>query len=283
MKILIIGGKSSLGSELKLFLKSSFQVYTAGRYDCDIYLDLSRNCDLDVDFKCDVVVLTAAVFGGRDFNAFEENIIVNVLGTARSIKIASNFGAKHFILISSMSIFLDHISPKYEIYSITKKQSEEVAEFVSSSINLPLTILRPSQLYGENEMFKKHQPLLYEIIEKVEMNKDVIFHGKKNSIRNYLHVKDFNEIVRKVIDLKVFGKYSCVNTTSTTLIETFNAAINAFKSSSIYKFDNSKDDIIENIFQADVDFFNKIDFEPQIDIITGMEMIANSRRVNYID
>lgn len=280
--MLIIGGKSSLGFELSLFLKSYCQVFTAGRADCDMYLDLSKNFDSNFEFKCDVVILTAAVFGGNDFNAFEENITVNVLGTARAIKIASKFGAKHFILISSMSIIMDQILPKYKIYSITKKQSEEIAEVVTSSINMPLTILRPSQLYGVNESFKKHQVLLYKIIESVELNKDVTFHGTKNSMRNYLHVNDLNEIIWKVIDLKVYGKYSCANTKSATLIETFNAATNAFNSSSIYNFDNSQADIIENIFQPDIDFFNKIDFQPKIDIISGMEMLASSRRVNYI-
>lgn len=277
MKVLIIGGKSSLGLELELFLKSNYQVFTAGRSECDIYLDLSKNCDSEIDFKCDVVILTAAVFGGNDLNSYENNIIVNVLGTARSIKMANKFGAKHFILISSMSIFQNEISPKNKIYSITKKQSEEIAEFVTYSIKMPLTILRPSQLYGENKSFKKHQPLLYKIIECVEVNEDITFHGKKNSIRNYLHVNDFNEIIRRVIDLKVIGNYDCVNTKSTTLIETFNAAINAFKSKSNYNFDNSNDDIFENIFQADLCFFKKIDFEPKIDIINGMKRIANSK------
>ncbi len=277
MKVLIIGGKSSLGSELELFLKSYYQVFTAGRSGCDIYLDLSENCDSEIDFKCDVVILTAAVFGGNDLNSYENNIIVNVLGTARSIKLANKFGAKHFILISSMSIYSKEISPNYKIYAMTKKQSEEIAEFVSYSIKIPLTILRPSQLYGENESFKKHQPLLYKIIECVEVNKDITFHGKKNSMRNYLHVNDFSEIIRRVIDLKIIGSYDCVNTKNTTLIEIFNAAVNAFKSNSNYNFDNSFHDIFDNTFQADLEFFNKIDFEPQIDIIIGMNRIANSK------
>ncbi len=279
MKVLIIGGKSSLGLELKLFLKSNYQVFTAGRSECDIYLDLSENCDSEIDFKCDVVILTAAVFGGDDLKSYENNITVNVLGTARSIKLANKFGAKHFILISTMSIYSKEISPSYRIYSITKKQSEEIAQFVTHSINMPLTILRPSQLYGENESFKKHQPLLYKIIECAEFNDDITFHGQKNSMRNYLHVEDFNEIIRRVIDQKVIGNYDCVNTKSTTLIETFNAAIKAFKSKSNFTFDNSINDIFDNIFQADLDFYKKIDFLPQIDIINGMKRIANSKKV----
>jgi nucleoside-diphosphate-sugar epimerase len=282
MKVLIIGGKSSLGTELNKYLAPNHEVITAGRGECDIYLDLSSSLNIDIDIKCDVVVLTAAVFGGSDLNSCEENIIVNVLGTARSIKLAHSFGAKHFIYISSMSILNEQISPNYEIYSITKRQAEEVAVFFTKSIKMPLTILRPSQLYGENDSFKKHQPLLYKIVDCVAMNKDITFHGKKDSIRNYLHINDFNEIIRKVIELKVLGKYNCVNTQSTTLIETFNAAIKAFNSNCEYHFDDSKDDIIENIFNADFDFFKKIDFEPKINIINGMEMIANSKK-NYFN
>ena len=279
MKVLIIGGKSSLGIELKKTLIPYFQVFTAGRSDCDFNLDLSYNCDLEIDFKCDVVILTAAVFGGNNFTAYEENIIVNVLGTTRSINLANKFGARHFILISSMSIFLNKISTNYKIYSLTKKHSEEIAEFVANSIQMPLTILRPSHLYSENNSFKNHQPLLYKIIESVEMNKDIIFHGTKNSIRNYLHVNDFNEIIRKVIDLKVFGNFNCVNTKHETLIEIFNAAINAFNSNSKYYFDNSKDDIFDSVFKADFDFFKKIDFKPRINIINGMKMIASARKI----
>ena len=278
MRVLIIGGKSALGIELRKTLSPNFVVFTAGRSNCDIYLDLSSDSDIEISIKFDIVILAAAVIGGTSLKAYEENIMVNVLGTARSITLANKCEAKHFILISSMSIFSKKISPNYEIYCLTKKHSEEVAEFVADSINMPLTILRPSQLYGENDSFKKNQPLLYKIIECAELNKDITFHGTKNSIRNYLHVSDFNEIVRKVIDFNVLGKYNCVNTESVTLIETFNAAISVFKSNCKYSFDNSKEDIYENIVQTDFEFYKKINFIPRINIRTGIEIIAGLKK-----
>ena len=148
MKVLIIGGKSSLGIELKKTLTSNHEVITAGRGECDIYIDLSFPLDLNINIECDVVVLTAAKFGGDDFACFEDNVNINVVGTVRAIEMAGKMKAKHFLLISSMSALQDLRSPFYGIYSITKRQSEEVAEFVCNSIKMPLTILRPSQLYG---------------------------------------------------------------------------------------------------------------------------------------
>lgn len=278
MKVLIIGGNSALGIELRKTLSLNFEVFTAGRSNCDIYFDLSADSDMEINFKFDIVILAAAVFGGTTLKAYEENIMVNVLGTARSIKLANICEAKHFILISSMSIFSKHISPNYEIYCLTKKHSEEVAEFVTDSIKMPLTILRPSQLYSENESFKKNQQLLYKIIECAQLNENIIFHGTKNSIRNYLHVRDFTEIINRVIYFNVLGKYNCVNTESVTLIETFCAAISVFKSNCKYFFDNSKEDIYENIVQPDFDFFKKIDFKPRINIRIGIEIFADLKK-----
>lgn len=279
MKILIIGGKSSLGVELKKKLISNHEVITAGRGECDLFLDLSLPLDSNFNIKCDVVVLTAAKFGGDDLNSFEDNVNINVLGTVRAIKIAKFINAKHFILISSMSAIQDPNSPYYGIYALSKRQSEEIAEFVCNSIKMPLTILRPSQLYSENETFEKHQPLIYNIINSVINNKKIILYGKNNALRNYLHVDDFNEIISRVINLREEGKFDCVNTQNTTLIEVAEAAIIAFKSKSYYKFDNSKNDIIDNIFEADNLFYKKIKFSPRISIEIGMKMIAYSKGI----
>ncbi len=275
-KVLIIGGKSALGIELSSYLKSYYEVITAGRSECDIYLDLEVSPNLNIDIKCDVVILTAAAFSGNDLNELENTVNVNVVGAVRAISIANKIGAKHFVLISSMSVTQEKTSPYYGIYSITKRQAEEVAEFVCASIKMSLTILRPTQLYSQNGLFKRHQPLIYSIINSVNNHNDIIFYGKKNAIRNYLHVDDLNEIIRNVIELMVVGKFNCVNIKSTSLIAVANAAICAFKSSTKYSFDETKDDICDNDFEVDSEFYKKIDFEPRIDIELGMRMMANS-------
>jgi nucleoside-diphosphate-sugar epimerase len=275
MKVLIIGGTSSLGIILKNILLQNHEVITAGRVDCDIYMDLSVDQNIDIKVKCDVVVLTAAVFGGENIDAYINNINVNVVGTVRAVSLAQKINAKHFILISSMSIFQERNKKINKIYVITKRQSEEIAEFTCNSIGMPLTILRPSQLYSDLQSLKQHQPFLYNIVSRASKNEKIILHGCGNSKRNYLHTKDFVEIINKVIDHNIFGNFNCVNTRQQTVVDIVEAVINAFESTSKIYYDKTKENIIDFPFKPDLDFYNQIDFTPNIDIQKGMSMIAN--------
>ena len=70
MKVLIVGGSSSLGQVLQPVLSPFAEVWTAGRAGCDIQLDLcagSSSFDLPVSF--DAVIHLAANFGGDDFES----------------------------------------------------------------------------------------------------------------------------------------------------------------------------------------------------------------------
>jgi nucleoside-diphosphate-sugar epimerase len=49
-------------------------------------------------------------------------------------------------------------SPFYSSYALTKKQGDELAESYCRANKIPLTILRPSQIYGDSDSFAKHQP-----------------------------------------------------------------------------------------------------------------------------
>lgn len=276
MKILIIGGSSSLGEELKKHLSKNHEITTVGRSNCDIFLDLSITEEINSSASFDVAIMTAAVFGGNNFYSCEENININVTGTLRSIHFAQKVNAKHFVLISSMSAIQSSDSPFHSIYSITKKHSEDIAEFMCNSISMPLTILRPSQLYCENESFKKHQPLLYHIIYSVKKNEPIILQGKHNAVRNYLNVVDFIKIIERVIELKTFGKFNCVYPQNTSLSELTHAAIIAFDSTSKVEFDKSKNDIPDNGFIFDNLLYSKINFTPKININAGMRLISNS-------
>lgn len=114
MKILIIGGTSALSISLIKVLKKEHTLITAGRKNCDLYLDLNKDIDIR-NFPKDInaVIHVAASFGGQTYLNFKDAISANVLGTLRICQITKELNIKHLTLISSMSVCLSVSSPYY--------------------------------------------------------------------------------------------------------------------------------------------------------------------------
>ena len=278
MKILIIGGTSSLGTALKNAFQESDEVITAGRKNCDISIDLRDPVEKIVfPNDIDVVIHTAAHFGGKEAAEIIECENINVVGTLKLFRAAAQANVKHFVLISSIFAMLKKDSEHFGIYSLTKKHAEDVAEFYCSKFSIPLTILRPSQIYGNMDSFSKHQPFFYAIADKAEGGEDITFYGNNDALRNFIHADDLVAIIAFVIQNKVEGKYSCMHPEDIAYSRIANAAISAFKSKSEVQFLKDKPDIPDNIFEKDFSLYERIHFYPEISIEKGMEMMATYR------
>jgi len=189
-KILITGGNSAVGTQLRTLLSRNAEVITLGRAGCDITCDLSPGCpDVALPFV-DVVIHAAARFGGAADREFINTIAVNVLGTVKVCQMAMAAKATHVIVISSAYACMLPGSSQYSVYSLSKRQAEDVASLYCLKHAMPLTILRPSQLYGDDDRFRGHQPFFYDIIDKAEAGEDIILFGTHDALRNYLHVDD---------------------------------------------------------------------------------------------
>ena len=279
MKILIVGGRSSLGRALKPVLLRIGDVITVGRKDCDINFDLNDSIEkIKLPDNIDVVINTAAHFGGKTAEEVLEAENVNVLGTLKLCQAAVLAKAKQYILISSMSSCVNKNSEYYGIYSLSKKHSEEIAQYYCSTHSLPLTILRPSQIYGNEDYFRKHQPFLYTIIDRAEKGENITIYGSRDALRNYIYIDDLTNIILKVVQKKIKGTYSCTYPTNLTYSQIAKAAISAFGSKGRILFLKDKPDIPDNIFKNDNSLYKKIDFYPQITIKEGMLKIALFRR-----
>jgi UDP-glucose 4-epimerase len=278
MTVLLVGGTSSLAMDLIRAFKASGQVFTAGRNNCDIYMDLNNPAEMKALPKgIDVVIHTAASFGGEKSHEIVDAEMVNVMGTLRLCQLSIAAKVNHFIFISSMSAQLTQESPYYSAYALSKKHAEEISYFFCTNQNLSLTILRPSQLYGTNVAFKKHQPLIYNIIEQAERGEDITLYGSNNALRNYLHIDDFVSVVLRVIERRIFGLYNCQYSRDVTLSEVAESAIGAFGGKSKVKFLKEKDVIHDNVFFIDDTLYKKIGYYPSLDIGEGIAMIAKSR------
>ena len=278
MKTLIVGGNSSLGRTLIPVFSEFSTVITAGKTNCNIQLDLLDPIE-EIIFPddLDVVINAAASFGGNTSREILESESVNVLGTLKLCEEAVRIKVRHFVLISSIFSCLKEDSEYFNIYALSKKHAEEVARFYCSSNSLPLSVLRPSQIYGDEEYFRRHQPFLYTMVNNAERGEDIVIYGSNDARRNYIHVDDLVKIIVKVVQNRVEGTYSCMYPEDMTYSQIAKAALSAFNSKGKISYLRSKEDIHDNVFEKDDSLYKKIEFYPQISIEEGMRRIARYR------
>jgi nucleoside-diphosphate-sugar epimerase len=280
MKILLVGGHSSLAQVLRPVLASHAEVLTAGRRGCDVELDLSAPCEqLCLPQGIDVVVNTAAHFGGNDFDAILNAEHVNALGGLKLCHAARESGVKHFVNISSINAYLDNNSAYYGIYALSKRHSDELIQLYCAKANLPCTLLRPSQLYGELDSFRRNQPFIYNALDKALRNEDIVVYGNRDALRNYLHVDDFCRIIASVVSSGIEGLYACTSPVDSSLLTMVNAVIKAASSTSKVLFNRAMNDISDNVFPYDDTLYRKIGIYPEIGIEDGIGRLVASRRV----
>jgi len=278
MRILIVGGTSSLAQALKPVLSEFAEVITAGRAGCDVYLDLSdREEDIELPKGVDVVINTAAHFGGNSFEEMFQAETVNVLGALKVCQVSKTAHVRHLVHISSTSAYVEVTSDYYGIYALSKRHSDEAVKLFCSSFSLPCTILRPSQIYGNENTFRKHQPFLYAAIDKAEKSEDITIHGANDALRNYIHIDDFTKIISAVVIKQVEGLYACTNPIDIRLSQIANAAIGAFCSSGRVIFLKDMEDIQDNVFPYSDSLYRTIEYFPRISIEEGVKRIAAYR------
>jgi nucleoside-diphosphate-sugar epimerase len=276
MRVLIVGATSSLAKALIPLLRGQCEVLTAGRNGCEIELDLSSP-DIQIPTGIDCVVNMAAAFGGKDFSDSLQAMNVNVLGLMKLCHASSRAGAKHLVHISSIFADLKSDSPFFGAYALSKRHSEDVAQFCAREFRLPVAVLKPSQIYGVGAHFRKHQPFLYTIMDKAERHEDIELFGSNDPLRNFIHAQDVAKVVSATMMMKIEGAYPCVNPDNVSYSRIAAAAISAFDSKSRVRFLKDKPDIPSNGFACDETLFRLVDHFPRISIAQGMQMEAAHR------
>jgi len=278
MNILLVGGQSSLAQVLRSVLTPFAAVLTAGRSGCDVELDLAWPGERFVlPAGVDTVIHLAAHFGGQDFESMLAAEQVNVLGTLKLANACTCAGVSHLVQISSIFAVLGEDSSFYNSYSLSKRHAEELVRLYCNSYNLPLAILRPAQMYGEGESFRRHQPFLYALMDSAQRGEDIVLYGTNDARRNFIHVADVAEVIARVVQQRIEGSYDCASLFNVSYCEVAAAAVAAFGSVSRVRFDTSKPDIPDNAFAANETLYRRIDYFPQISLAQGMAREALRR------
>ena len=274
--ILIIGCSSTLASALGPVLKGTCQVTYAGRSNGKIHTDLLTDSALPLQ-RFDVVVHLAADFGGHTIADMKRAEQANAVGMLRVCELASAVQAKHLIVISSSSAGLKNSDPGITIYAISKRHGDELAQFYCSNKNIPLTILRPSQLYDAKSNCRKHQPMFYSMIDKAERGEDIPLFGSHDAVRNFVYLDDFCEIICRVIERRIHGQFY-VTSSPCTLTQIANTAYLEFGKGGKVVFQQHKADIPDLPYFDSEDLYDKIGYRPQTSLSVGIAMIKNWRQ-----
>ncbi len=279
MKILLAGGHSSLAKVLRPVLASFAEVLTAGRSGCDVTLDLAWPAErFELPAGLDAVIHLAAHFGGQDFDTMLAAEDVNVLGALKLAHACTCAGVGQLVQVSSIFAGLDEDSPFYNSYALSKRHAEELTRLYCRSAGLPLAILRPAQLYGEGESFRRHQPFLFTLLDLAQRGEDIVLYGSNDARRNFIHVEDVAEVFSRVVQHRIEGRYDCASLLNVRFSEIAAAAVAAFGSASAIHFDATKPDIPDNAFAADDSLYRLIDYFPCISLAQGLAREAARRR-----
>ncbi|MGI0116278.1 NAD-dependent epimerase/dehydratase family protein [Zooshikella sp. RANM57] len=276
MKILLVGGSSSLAQQLIPHLSCYADIITAGRHNCDIYLDLQNPEEKGIAHKIGdmTVLIHIAAYFGKSLKDDQEDVLkaetVNALGTYKACLLAEKLKAQHVIYISTIFTQLDDHSPFFNSYALSKRHGEELAAFFCAQYKIPLTILRPAQFYG-SILCKRHQPFFYKLLDDVFLGKTITLYGTGKAKRNYIHIDDVVQVIDRVVKQRVTGTYQCLYPQNISYKELVQTAINVCQSNSRLIFNTQKADGFDNTFCYTPSLYQQIGFEPQITLADGIK------------
>lgn len=278
MNILIAGGTSSVGKALKGVLENQHSVKTAGRLNCDFVLDVTRPTpEIYFPEELDVVIDTVADFGGNAIESIRQTFEINILGALKIAEKSLSSGAQHLIYISSMFSVLDASAPFFSVYSLSKKHAEDALRLFCTTHQLPLTIIRPARLYGNGLSFERHQPALYRLLEQASKSEPIVLNGSHNPKRNFLHINDFVEVIKRVLEQRIYGTYFCVNPLPVSFSEIVETSFRVFNTSGTISFDPAKSAMADDPEITDFTLFERISFFPKTSLEHGIVQLKQFR------
>jgi nucleoside-diphosphate-sugar epimerase len=175
MRVFLTGGTGLIGSHLARELTTQgHEVVAMYRRDANTLFLEEHECDLtegdvrddseilakSMDGCSHVVHCAAMIYSGMKWPRVRA---VNVDGTRNVLTAAVRVGVEHAVHVSTVAVYgtvegvVDERSPtdsdlsREDLYARSKREAEEVARGIEEKRGLPVTIVRPSAVYGERD------------------------------------------------------------------------------------------------------------------------------------
>lgn len=225
----LIGGAGFLGRPLAQLLAASRDVVVVGRsaqkpimlpsevqYMCG---DFGSHdvCEAILKNANEIIHLAYATVPQTSYSDPLFDLFGNLPSTVKLFDLASksNKLQKMVIISSGGTIYGDHgvlrikedmqtnpISP----YGITKLTIEKYAFFFHQTRGLPVSIVRPSNVYGTGQRHNTGQGFISAAIDAVLNHREISIFGYPGTIRDYLHISDAALGIKAVLDFGQAGE-----------------------------------------------------------------------------
>lgn len=164
--------------------------------------------------NCETVIHSAGLAHQFGKTSDEQFWNINVKGTENIARLAVKLKTKHFILISSVSVYGDvekngaieesAVCNPQGIYAKSKFESEKIAREICESNQIALTILRPATVIGEND--RGNTARLIEAIDR----RRFVWIGKGENHKSLIYKQDVAKACLKVLkkrttDVEIFN------------------------------------------------------------------------------
>ena len=209
-KVLVTGGRGFIGTKLVSRLRNlSLDVIEISSDFGDIAKSETWNSfqNLDVVFH-----LAGRNFVPESWNEPAEFFQTNVIGTEMALECCRRHGAK-LIYISSYLYGVpkkipiketDKIKPNNP-YALSKHLAEQICEFYATYWNIPITVIRPFNVFGPGQ---RSEFLIPKIINQIRNNSEVRVMDLEPK-RDYIYVEDLVDALIKAI--KIDDGYNIFN------------------------------------------------------------------------
>jgi nucleoside-diphosphate-sugar epimerase len=167
-------------------------------------------------------------------------------------------------------------------YGLLKFELEKYLQLIASELSIPLTILRISNVYGPGQVANRGQGLIPTIITSIMNNKDI--HVIPNSVRDYLHISDFNNMLLGVLkDINkftgIFNLGSGIGYSSMEIAQTISKVLKLqgyqFDFDKLVVFSEMKQEIDCSILDCSK-YYRISEISPAISLVNGIDGILKA-------
>ncbi len=274
MDVLIVGSRSFIARRIRQRLQGAHDVRLAGRDpSADVHLDL-ESPDLPVEgLRCEVLIHCAASFEGNTQRGMVQNELVNAVGALRVAGLASQAGCRQIIHLSSTSAFDETGGRLRDSYALSKRHGQENLELHCDHAGIPLCTLCPSGVYDEVGEGRRHQPLLYRIVDCARRGEDFSLHGGTDPARNYLFVDDLAATVEGALQNKLAGTFPVLFPRDYRVREIAELAFRVFGRGGRVIPRPDLPDIREVNYPRSLEIYQRLGRSPQVDLERGFTLM----------